>query len=477
MRRLLVSAGLVLALTLFIGAFYKASGLHVNPFRAESGVYLASAHGPDKSAFLRKYVISPYNGHFTPVVFGAEFAQARILGASERGWFWRQMLVLGLLGAALVRFANLVFSKAGLSPGPAAACAVLSACIFIFQPTIVELAAWPFMSFQLLCLTCAGMAAYYVTRLCESAARRDLVLFLFWGYAAMHCFGVGAAISAAAVGVGGLIVWALRMLRSSWGIVAGFATLTVLHAYVMSRSAGQDFGQPLPLSVNVERFGAFFVGSVYAGVRSLWANGRFPWPNVEAFTVDSVYGVGLFLIAMSTALLLAYRAREDRAALTTGAIVAFPIGALALYCFLTVFRNRAIPDPHIMDTYFFGTRYIVFPAFFVFLAGTAAVVPLARSLRGLVVLPVGIAAASCMLATSMFLDGAVPKLWPHISQSSQSLWNREVDEARHQLASSGAVRDKRLVALDPEFQNPMSIYTGVLERELDCNGCVRFQGE
>lgn len=91
-----------LALTLFLGAFYHWSGLNIQPFRAESGLFIAWAYSGDLSHFMDAHIYSSYSGHYTPLFFAAELLQARLFGASEHLWFWRQILLLGLLGTALV---------------------------------------------------------------------------------------------------------------------------------------------------------------------------------------------------------------------------------------------------------------------------------------------------------------------------------------------------------------------------------------
>lgn len=446
------------------------------PFKAESGWFIARAWATgERMDFIQSFLFKAYNGHYTPVFFSLEFLQARLFGANAMLWFGRQMLVLGLLATSLSVLCRSACAFGDFNRGTVRILSATFPLIFILQPTVLELAAWPFMAAQLLCLACASMSASYALRLIRSSRRRDATLSLAWAYGSMHLFGIGLTFSATALVVVTAIIWAQRLpVRFLWP-VAAFAAATCVHAVLMATNGSPSLAEPQTLSTSLGRFGALYMGSVQSGARSLWANGRFPWPNPATYDVDAVYGIALMTCMVTVFGLLLWRARKLQRPdlLFVLVIIALPALTLPVYCSLIILRLHTVADPNAISPYLFGTRYLVFPAFFLFTALLVVLRPAARLLgRGLPVLS-AMMATGAGAATVVFF-ASVATLWPSMSVKPNEEWKKLVSQARIERASLGYVVDRPMDALDPELQRNLSEFRGLLDAEMGCQDCVRF---
>ncbi len=464
------------AFTLFIAAFCKIASVNMTPFRAESGWFIARAWAAgERLDFIKAFLLKAYNGHFTPFFFGSEFLQARMYGANEQLWFWRQMLVLGILASALFLLCRAVCLFTNLSRSSASLVSATFPLLFILQPTVLELAAWPFMAAQLLCLACAALSMSYTLNLIRTSALRDATLALMWAYAAMHLSGIGFAVSITVLLSASAIVWAQRLPRRFLLPIAAFAAVTLVHAAFMTTTDTPPSGAPQPLGTNIERLGALYMGSIQSGARSLWANGRFPWPNPAAYSVDAVYGIGLMsCVSVVFGLLLWHAKALGRADLLVCAtLLALPALALPMYCGMIVIRLHTVDDPNAIAPFLFGTRYLIFPAFFLFVSMLLALPTLARILGRALIIPLALLAGSAGIATFVFFS-SVATLWPYMAINAGDEWQNIVSQARTELVTEGHVMDRPMAALDPELQRNLSEYKALLETDLPCSNCVQF---
>lgn len=448
----------------------------MTPFRAESGWFIARAWAAgERLDFIKAFLFKAYNGHFAPLFFGSEFLQARIYGANEHLWFWRQMLVLGVLASALFLLCRAACLFTDLSRSSASLVSATLPVIFILQPTVLELAAWPFMAAQLLCLACAALSMSYTLNLVRTSALRDATLALMWAYAAMHLSGIGFAISITALLSVSAIVWAQQLPRRFLLPVTAFAAVTLVHAVLMTTNDTPASGAPQPLGTSIERLGALYMGSIQSGTRSLWANGRFPWPNPAAYSVDAAYGIGLMSCVSLVFGLLLWKAkalgRPDLLVYAT--LLALPALALPIYCGMIVIRMHTVADPNAIAPFLFGTRYVVFPAFFLFVSMLLALPAVTRILGRALIMPFALLAGSAGIATFVFFS-SVASLWPHMAIRAGDEWNNVVNQARAELATDGRVIDRPMTALDPELRRNLSEYKALLESDLRCSNCVKF---
>ncbi|WP_139137611.1 hypothetical protein [Xanthomonas arboricola] len=465
-----------LALTLFLGAFYHWSGLNIQPFRAESGLFIAWAYSGDLSHFMDAHIYSSYSGHYTPLFFAAELLQAWLFGASEHLWFWRQILLLGLLGTALVSLARTTLEALGSNRCVSQIASYLLATVFLLQPAIAEMVTWPFMAGQFLCLACATMGLRYLIRAAGLRDERALLWAMVWSYASMHFLGVGFVMSITTLASCCVLMWSQRLPGQHWRIICIFAVLTALHGAMMT------YGVPtqelaVPPSTLVKRFGALYMGLVHGGLQSLWASGRFRWPDVEAFPVDAVYGLALLAALLAAAAAMAQRARmaPRSSQMLASIVIGYPALALALFSALPVLRTKGTADPHSLDGFLFGTRYLIFATFFAYLPVSALVGAAARKLGKPMLVPLLILSLGSAAGTVAFIRITIPQIWPYLLTPSHELWANVVKEAATQQQTQGYVKDRPLTELDHEFNPPMHLYTPLIEHDLGCTKCVRIE--
>lgn len=465
-----------LALTLFLGAFYHCCGLNMQPFRAESGLFIAWARSGDLAHFVHAHLYSSYGGHYTPLYFATELLQARLFGTSEHLWFWRQMLLLGLLGTALASLARTTLQALGNRRSVADVAGYLLAGMFLLQPAITEMVSWPFMAGQLLCLACATMGLRALIRAGGSRDERSLLWAMAWSYASMHFLGVGLVISVTTLAGCCVLMWSQRLPHRHWRTIGIFAVLTALHGAMMTRGVPMQELAVSP-STLVKRFGALYMGLVHGGLQSLWASGRFPWPDVAAFPVDAVYGLALLVALLVAAFAMAQRARaqEQPTLLLASIAVGFPTLALALFSALPVLRTKGTMDPHSLDGYLVGTRYLIFAAFFAYLPISALVGAVGRRLGKPMLAPLLILSLGSAAGTAAFIRVTLPQIWPFLRVPSDVLWANVVKEAATQQRTLGYVKDRPLTELDHEFNPPMHLYTPLIEQDLGCAKCIRFE--
>lgn len=463
--------------SLLIAAYCHFIGLNMMPLRGESGLFIAQAWGDgNRIGFIKPMLTHAYNGHFTPVFFGAEFVQASMFGVDVRWWFARQMVVLGLLATSLHLLNRSALAFTTLSLRASSVVASLAALVFVVQPTVLELTTWPFMAAQLLCLACGAMAAGSLLTAVRTGEAKSLYLALAWGYASMHMFGVGFTISATIVAAGATVVWARRLPVRAYGVTAAFGVLTVLHAAVMAQSASEPSGGvAVGWSDQAIRLGALYLGSIQGGARSLWANGRFPWPNPDSYQTDAVYGFALLLSLAAISLILLWHGRRDQKPLLVayGMVVGLFAFSTALYSALIVVRLQASPEMSAINPFLFGTRYLIFPAFFIFLLSPLLVISAARTLGKWLILPAALIGGGAAAATFAFFT-TITTLWPIFTTSFPVSWANVVSQARTDLNNDGYIHDRALSELDPEFHAELHQFSGVLEKDLGCTGCVRF---
>lgn len=466
--------------SLLIAAYSHLIGLNITPFKAESGLFIAQAwnHG-DHFDFIKPLLTHARNGHFTPVFFILEFVQAGWFGAEEQYWFIRQMLVLGLLSTSLYLLTRSTLAFTSLHPRACAVIAGLVTTAFVVQPTVLELTTWPFMAAQLLCIACGAMATSNLLKATRTSHIKPIYWALAWGYASMHLFGVGFTISATVIVAAIACTWALRLPAKAYAAAAVSTVMTLIHAAIMAQSTEQATGERVSnLGDHVIRMGALYMGSVQGGARSLWANGRFPWPNPDSYATDAAYGYALLFAIVATSIALLWKGRREQKPLLVayGLVAGIFAFSLGLYCALIVVRLQYSPGNTAINPFLFGTRYLIFPAFFIFLLSPLLLIPMAKSLGNWAILPASAIGGGGVIATYVFFT-TVTTLWPVFATPFSVSWSKVVNDTRVQLKTTGFIQDRPLLELDPEFHAELHQFSGLLESELGCRDCVKFQDQ
>ncbi len=479
----------VIGITVLFGIYCRSLGIHVLFLNAESGLYLemAFASPEQQSGFIATHMLRSYNGHFTPLAFLAELLQAKRFGSNESAWFWRQMLACGLLGAAAGVLVSLSARAAGMTRFASWATGVAGAVFLLCAPRMIDLVMWPFMVLQLAMLTLTAAAACTLMRFIDLRTPTVFAAYLLLAYATMHVFGIGAAVSGSALLTGAVAVWLMRdageidvaTQRRLAALIAVFFVLTAVHGLWMIGSDVPTDPVPLTFRDNLRRFAWLFYGSLYAGARALWARGGMPWPDLSHGDADIVLGAALLLASLVVLGSLAqrYRTTGTRQVLMAFALLAFPLLALLIYLALITFRLRMVGDPAAIMPFLIGSRYVVFPAFFLFMLGAACLLLVPRGvLKGVVPLA-GIAAGWSVIGTALFVFNHMPAIWPHSQQRTEAAWQEAVAGARRDIAAGRPVSNVVLTGVHDEFRSDLKRRRHLLEHELGCRGCVRFEGE
>jgi hypothetical protein len=482
MKRIPYALTVLAAFTLGFGIYCRSLGLHADFLRAESGLYLNMAFVDSDSrwAFVRGFLTGSYNGHYTPLAFLAELGFARLFGATEHLWFWRQMLVAGALGTALA-FSGYRLSRAShLSVATSVVCAAALGTFFLCQPIMLEILSWPFMAMQLiaLALTAASIAslASYVT----SHRVSHFAWFIGLAYGSMHFFGVGLAISLAAiVTAGSLSIWLGVFGRRERAILVIATLATAGHAFMMlhNGTVPAQMGEPLSIAGNLSRFGMVLMDSIYAALRSMWASGGFVWPRMDVMGSEAVYGFGLMATFAMLLIGVLVKSRVERRTdlLVPASVTLYAFLCLLAYIAMVVARLRAVPSDDILLTYLIGPRYVIFPSAFLFMAGAAWVPFIVRRLGRVGTGVVVMASITAAVGTLVFAHASMPVIWPYTVVDSQQGWNAAVEKARAELAAGEPLSATSFAAQDPEFKITLRGMVPVLEHYLKCTGCAHFR--
>jgi len=430
-------------------------------------------------------MLSPYNGHFIPLAFMAEFLQAKLYGTSEAFWFSRQMLVCGTLGAACGHYIYRVASDV-VPPRHAMVAAVGGSAFFLFQPFMLEMVSWPFMVFQLLALTLTAVSASSLAQYVQNPRPRTFLAFVFLAYSTMHVSGVGAAVSVAALATAACVLTAQSISdtisdsdrRICYVGLFAVAILTVGHGLIMTveTSPASPPGGPLTLQFQAARFFSLLMDSSYAATRAMWANGGFPWPRLDVQRIEAVYGFGLAASVAMILLGLLCRAAStgDRQCLASFATTAYPCVALLAYTMLIATRLRGQSEPNAVLAYLIGGRYLLFPSFFIFLTA----VSLSRSLFSstplfCTTLP-GVLTLTAAIGTAVFATTEMPRIWPHTQVDTAAEWQAIVSTARSEVAAGAPVTNRSLKSLDPGFQSDLRKARYLLQWELGGHDGLTF---
>lgn len=466
----------VFGYAIIFGIFFRWNGIHIQMFRAESGVFLTAAWNGNLQFFVHDFIFKPYNGHFTPIQFTAEFIQSRLIGVNERIWFARQMLVVGLLATILTKLFSSLIELSTPSSSSSKITAVALTTLFLVQPAMMEMVSWPFMSAQLFCITCGACGLFKLLQFCKTQKFSAAAASAAFGYASMHFLGVGIIFSLGTLFTLGLIAWVDSAKKNVWITIFALGLLTCAHTFVMMQGSTQPIAQEVPIQTSILRIGALFIGLIYRGAQSLWATGYYPWPSVSAYVNDAFYGLTLILtLAVTILSLFTQFLRGSRTdSIIPFALCFFTSTSLILFCMLPVVRSRDIADPHIIDAYLFGTRYLIFASFFILLPTAFFAGKIVRYLRYYPALPAIVMLIGAVAASHNFARHSIPELWPKLDVSAKKSWNTVVLQVRDEMANQGYVLDRPAPELDPEFTPPLSSYRRLLEHELHCVDCVEF---
>jgi hypothetical protein len=487
-RSFLFTWFLVFTAALVFGVYCRSLNIHVNPFRAESGVWLQMAFAPAAIQWDLIYLtfFSSYNGHYLPIVFLAEFGQAKVFGTNEPLWFWRQMLVVGMFAVACATFAYYIART--VLPTAWAITFAFGACFFfLFQPYVLEMVTWPMMAMQFLALTLMILSASMLVRYLNKPSTGRLGIFVLLGYASMHASGVGIAMSGAALFTGASLLVIFKYaeavsendVRGGLIALAGAAALTATHGYMMVRGAPvpQAVGEPLSMLGIAIRFFALLMDSIYAGLRSIiWANGGLTSPRFDRQNVDACCGVGFVVISILILIVLIrqYLRTNGKEYLYAFAVIAYPFVALLIYTALIVIRLRSIAPDDAVLPYLIGGRYVIFPSLFMFIMGSAIWLMLFRTVGKFSAILSFFCSIAAAIGAAIFVTTEMPGIWPNTMVDHMSAWNNVVQEVKTDTASGKPIKNRILTDIDQDYKPELFQLQYLLNHELNCMNCVKI---
>lgn len=235
-------------------------------------------------------------------------------------------------------------------------------------------------------------------------------------------------------------------------------------------------GEPLTIFENVNRFGWLFMDSYYAGMRALWGNGGFQWPDSRAADIEGIYGIGFFLIGVAGIVTLAvqYKKTKDRTWLIMFGLSLFSLMTFVVNLLLIIFRLRFVQGSEAVIPYLIGSRYVIFPAFYMVMFGGSVLVLFARTFGSIIVYPAIFAASTSIVGTYWFALTLMGVIWPYTQINSSDIWSGIVNGAKRNLEVGRPIDNVDLKSLDPEFKFDLKGRRHLLVHDLKCVGCVHF---
>jgi hypothetical protein len=469
------------SLSIILWLYFKALDLHIQLFKAESGIYLTYAFGGSPiDKFINNFILHSYNGHFAPIAFSLELFQSRIFNVIEDAWFVRQILAVAALWMAISLFIRETIENCTHRNNLNIFYGVGLASIFVFQPIMIELIAWPFLVYQILSLATATLSVTALYRFGLNRNVGELQIALGAGYVTMHLFGVGLAFSVAAIATALVVITLHKSIehRRQIFITLGIAVFfTLAHAFLMTRGHVPSPQRVIGFADAALRFGYLFMDSIYMGTRALWANGGLPWPAVSAVALDSVYGWAT-IITISLVIFAGWRKCKQTG---TGGewvgIAVFLMVGMLTYTALITFRSLFIKDIAGINAFLVGGRYVIFPSFFVFFGIFCAAKSALRYSSSFVIPSIVIVALAAILGNLVFMKTVIPNTWPWMSTNHSAEWGLLVEGAREKINLGQPIADVEMTKVDPEVGQTLRSHRGMLENSLHCKGCAKFIGD
>lgn len=427
--------------------YYTLIDLNIQFLRAESGSFLnATALSPEKNAaFFKTNVYSVHNGHYTPLIFLAEYWQSKVFHTQEIFWFWRQMIVAAVFMTSIAFFSINLSTLGKQSQKPTLNQIVIGisvAIIFGFQPIITKLVAWPFLAFQLMCLSFSAISFCCLIQFAQNENRVRLWQALIFGYLTMHIVGTGLAISLSVLFTSTLLIllrWYSRAplklspLLKSLIPVFLVSLLTLVHAFIMVISVSNQLGfERVSLITSGIRFGGILIEMLHASLNYLWAPGGLPWPMMRGLETDSVYGWGLVLIIIAVLISQIYKFLKAPSgdSLVRISFLSLPFLTLILIVSMIIYRAQYTEDESsaALIGYIIGARYLVFSSFFGFLFCLGLFLKSKIVFSKTVASTFVIAAIVSLAGNTTFMLTVAPEIWPTNLISHSEYWNEILDE-------------------------------------------------
>jgi hypothetical protein len=352
------------------------SKVESNFLRAESGWYLfMSKSSPAwQKDFLGILATRTFIGHYTPLAFIAEFETAKLVGATPAFWKWRQITVAALLAAVLYNLVKDSCRLSSLAPGKSVATAIGATALLVFQPSMTDFIAWPFMVMQLLWLTLTSLALLSLVRIVETPTKGYWPwLAVIASYGSLHVLGLGlTTVAATATVLSGLLCWEYRNNRSKRLAIplAVLLVVSAVHALlilVLPRAEAMPSHERLAHFLS-SAFG-FAPSFALAAFRALFSGNLVPFDGLQLWP-DWPYGLAFvaLIVASATAIFVRTLRKPQPTHAQRGTFVLAAFAGVSFIALVALISARELTHPSAngFSDYFLGSRYLI-PAQFALL--------------------------------------------------------------------------------------------------------------
>ena len=443
----------VLFLCCFIVTAVAYHRTNITFFRAESGWYQFLSH--EQPQVRRNYIAffftHSYHGHFTPLAFAAEFRLTRLAGPHATFWKWRQLVALSLVAGALFLLVCAAARAHRLSKTVTLAAASAVSAIFVLQPLMRELVAWPFMVMQMGWMICGSIALLALVRFAtDPTEARWIWVAAGSAYASMHFLGLGVITVAATISILSFFLAGIsrncfpamsgnrRTLRIALLVLFGLATL---HGLAMLHSFGTTKESPSS-----------------PGLAAAWP-----------------YGLPAVILAVVLYFLSRSALREvTPAALTRFVLHTYSIASFGGFVVLMLARHGLEPAWEFRAV-LVGSRYLV-PITFTLL-GSVVVLVIALARRGGLAAAVFFACLTCaaLAANRHHATQVYPAVYPLNMVSHDKAWQSIRAVARECQAAGLPIPNVPMGKLTQEFNDwDLRLFEPLLRDELKLTEPCRF---
>lgn len=484
---------LVFAALLLVGMVYRRAP--TNFLRSESGWYLRTAYSDTETQrnFERDFFRLSYGGHYTPLLFLAEFRAARLIGTNGAVWLGRQILAVALLAAATFALAHRLSTIFELSGTKRLALALAVAAVSAFQPAMLDLIGWPFMILQLLWAGVALLVLHALVMVSWAPEKARWVwVAALAAYASLHISGLGLALVAAATAaLSGILVVARRSPQSTLAavrssVIAALATmlaLTLLHGWAMVRflpPIAPPADHPAEIITLIKLLLGFFANLTIAGVGTFAATA---FAQVNGNSLAYCWPYGLLLLVLSIVLWgwVLRRAIADPTPQNVSGLILHAYAIAGLWALVGLVTARELHLRSVAEMvpqlghYLSVARYLV-PLHFVLLGSALhiAVVLSRKAPRVSTGVWCGIAVAAVL--AQLELQSNYKHIAPRPSISHTKAWKQILETVRDCRATKLPMPDLPVDALTQEFlPSNLSSFEPILRHDLKLeSGEIKF---
>jgi hypothetical protein len=428
---------------------------------------------------MRRFFTKSYNGHYSPLAFYTELKLTYLIGPRETFWKWRQLGAVSVLATCFFFLAYTVARIHRIRHWGAVACAAGVSGVFVFQPLMRELIAWPFLVLQVAAAAVSALALYALVQWVKKPTNRKWIwLAVTFSYLSMHLVGYGLATVLATAAVLGACLAGIYsgQLKEFFPVrrTLLIALITML-LFAGIHGACMEFLRRAPLfrssgpPVDITSVLTFCVSLFLSAVRALISFNRPPSFNNQLPAGLWPWGLLLLILAASSLILLARSClrRPTTERLSQFALHCFSIVAFCGFVSMAVARYLAEPDPSGLHNFLLGSRYLVPANLLLFGTFTAIAVKMTRCVGRVGIFLFIALGLTALVAGKQFGATDYKQLIPNGAISHAKAWRAIVSLSQECRAANLPVPNVPMGALTYEFYDwDLKLYEPLLRYSL-----------